>query len=1316
MLNQFAVELLKDLNCVRGNPLYFDTSLTQLFESISQNSEMQQSPCINPNDILSVINQFGTDVQFLSDHIMKQKTNDYSKLISGYRNRLSDSTKQKFKLMFNKQLNNPIIYQQHLTHCYIHLYENTNFYLLLIVFQSKYVIIDSITQKNTGIHIQGWLNYHTQLTGIQFVDGDQYYELQDADTKQKQITIDNQNVWLFDLFIDNASTQILPLISHKFGNTPIIQFFCEQQIGEYQLKEQKSFQSPSHPILKQLQLLSNRDPLQPIKSNLQNKIEQIKGQKFTGFEQEHHPKVPQTQSKNLQLFRIEENQYEQSSAKPDDLDLYTKNLESKYLNVPKLSCLIDGLISSESQMLEKSHNPYAPLTHKEQSTISEIRHQTVNTQDSAINEHLSNMLDQKQLQNIYQDLCREVEKPQNNLQQSQQIFQPYNVESLYFGNSQQHSNRNYESQELFSQQQQQNQFFNQQQQQPQQLFHQNENLQQQQQQQQFQQQYQQYQQQQYQQQYQQQQQQQQQLFYDQQQQQILQQQYQQQLYQQQQLQYQMMLYHQQLQQYPNNLQIQQPEEQFYFEEPQQESPLKKWSFSPQKQDDSIVIKKRTSNPEPQNKTSYRYSIRQSIKQQKKSEFQMSNTQKILQKEGAQIKDNEIPFKCKLKINSIHPCDFVDLRSNRAQKKMKEIEQGLLSQSIRYHKDHNFNALYRNDKFSDIILLVNDHQYKSHKSVLIQVSNYFKELLETKQFELSLQVENIQLFDLVYKYIYLGKLTDSEWNEIGIHQSIKFYKLAEKLELYQLVEQLISRVVIPMMINEFVLDWYIIGFRNQNSQLSYIFKFVYVYTVTYFSLNCKTIIDQIRDRKDDSIIKDQQMQTKYKKIFDLMTSEEIYFLVQQPLMQTNFEGLDNLLWLITEKKQCQQIDLLKQLSLDHLPNSGFKYKDFTHYQFEQNMPLLNNQIIVYPQKLQETKKRRSSIYTDQEFNYSESLFDEYSFYKSNSNACKINKLVYEMKISNVACNSIVISECFASQSLAWRLIIDVNDKNIISIYLQERGSIKNNLKYMNLEDTLMDECLPQYTKLNFISVLIKIEIVNKQEQSNERVMYHTYPTNQFHTVGFEDIQTINSQLWLKVFIQEDPLHSALMHWCGYNFNEKFCQLPYFTLYSLLKSDMLRIGEEKQILGLLYNLEKSDQEQNLDLIIHPIRYFYVPIGEIFTLSKDCQSVRKNKLFQSILNLLLSHYLDGKQHNQKPRKTYAKIDTIMNQSDFKKEWLKWLIYSDNQTLKINTKEIKKEVMEKQKKIDKQQYQQYFQVYNCTPKKQIEQQPQQSPKCKIF
>lgn len=42
----------------------------------------------------------------------------------------------------------------------------------------------------------------------------------------------------------------------------------------------------------------------------------------------------------------------------------------------------------------------------------------------------------------------------------------------------------------------------------------------------------------------------------------------------------------------------------------------------------------------------------------------------------------------------------------------------------------------------------------------------------------MQVSNLELFDLVYKYIYFGKLSDSEWSDLGIKKSINFYKLAE----------------------------------------------------------------------------------------------------------------------------------------------------------------------------------------------------------------------------------------------------------------------------------------------------------------------------------------------------------------------------------------------------------------------------------------------------------------------------------------------------------------------------------------------------------
>jgi hypothetical protein len=114
-----------------------------------------------------------------------------------------------------------------------------------------------------------------------------------------------------------------------------------------------------------------------------------------------------------------------------------------------------------------------------------------------------------------------------------------------------------------------------------------------------------------------------------------------------------------------------------------------------------------------------------------------------------------------------------------------------------------------------------------------------------------------------------------------------------------------------------------------------------------------------------------------------------------------------------------------------------------------------------------------------------------------------------------------------------------------------------------------------------------------------------------------------------------MHSALMNWCGYNISDDILKLPYFTLYSLLKSDMLKISEEKQLLNLFYKIKET--QDDIDLLILPIRFFLIPLGEIFSLSRDCELIRKNKLFQSILNIILTFYLEGKNHNQKPRKHY-------------------------------------------------------------------------------
>lgn len=84
----------------------------------------------------------------------------------------------------------------------------------------------------------------------------------------------------------------------------------------------------------------------------------------------------------------------------------------------------------------------------------------------------------------------------------------------------------------------------------------------------------------------------------------------------------------------------------------------------------------------------------------------------------------------------------------------------------------------------------------------------------------------------------------------------------------------------------------------------------------------------------------------------------------------------------------------------------------------------------------------------------------------------------------------------------------------------------------------------------------------------------------------------------------------MTWCACNFSVSYDDLPFYTLYSLLKSDMLNVEEEKSLCDLLKSVK--NQEDNLDLIIHPIRYFYIPLTALFDLAKQCEHLRKNRLF--------------------------------------------------------------------------------------------------------
>lgn len=88
------------------------------------------------------------------------------------------------------------------------------------------------------------------------------------------------------------------------------------------------------------------------------------------------------------------------------------------------------------------------------------------------------------------------------------------------------------------------------------------------------------------------------------------------------------------------------------------------------------------------------------------------------------------------------------------------------------------------------------------------------------------------------------------------------------------------------------------------------RLIYHYCITYFCANSKEIIDLIRQDKNTLTPNEAHLVCKFRKEFEEIRTEELYFLIQQPLMQTDLKGIDNLLWLFSLKKKSTNIELLR----------------------------------------------------------------------------------------------------------------------------------------------------------------------------------------------------------------------------------------------------------------------------------------------------------------------------------------------------------------------------------------------------------------------
>lgn len=102
-------------------------------------------------------------------------------------------------------------------------------------------------------------------------------------------------------------------------------------------------------------------------------------------------------------------------------------------------------------------------------------------------------------------------------------------------------------------------------------------------------------------------------------------------------------------------------------------------------------------------------------------------------------------------------------------------------------------------------------------------------------------------------------------------------------------------------------------------------------------------------------------------------------------------------------------------------------------------------------------------------------ERYSEQEQKLESLKLQPSDYELslELSTLTNSTYVVSQCFSSETTTWRVILDLDHDGEVSIYLQERGSLKSNQPYLRFDS---DVPIPEYASLDFISVIVRMESI------------------------------------------------------------------------------------------------------------------------------------------------------------------------------------------------------------------------------------------------
>lgn len=613
-----------------------------------------------------------------------------------------------------------------------------------------------------------------------------------------------------------------------------------------------------------------------------------------------------------------------------------------------------------------------------------------------------------------------------------------------------------------------------------------------------------------------------------------------------------------------------------------------------------------------------------------------------------------------------------------------------------HNDHkpisSYEDLFNSPKMSDLKLyLSSDASYFGHKFVLLSASKVFRDLIE-KAKSIGSEPQTIILpkwfkkmaFEAVLKFLYRRGIKEEELLVLSLKEAREFLLVADYLEVWEAAQVIAVYSIIPKMSGEYLVTFIKDSYRRGKEPVSQrLWSLIYEYCLEYFVYNSKKLI------YDDKVLNE---------MMDLSQSIVVEMIERSLTRASDGTHLFELVSLLIDHKMGSNlIEIMEALAKDL---NTVRYFDEVVLPFNTFLRKALDSRICYKHQSQ------MDIYTN-ELNIN--LLKNNSIARVStqclSNTFKDQPPVTTFFLKSFPMKSSFISKCFDTLSRCWRAIVVISEETQVGFFLQELGPSE----YVNRTKG--------YHNFTFTSVFVYLKIEEQHDGTasvftDERFIYHSFPNDQYHCVGFKHLFTPeqirkNSKVKFSLWICEKTLQAACLQHISSRFSQilKAEQLPNrenpskatlnsmnpFDIFSLLVSDSINVKSEKELVSFLSGYIESKAPQlpleTIEILLKAIRFSFVEVSQMFDLARNSSIVRSSEFFRNVLNREFESRLAGVLLKAIPRNCYESGETsTRDPALFRNELITWLLSSEHQNKEYRMIEsLEKKVGEKcQKEVE--------------------------------